>query len=634
MQGEVAAREALRAVAAVLGIEVTVTDDERWQLDNTGLRAGLGWYTSRGHSGAEAAALALLQLWEGVRGLRVSPERSARASMLGRARPELAPLLTAITRAQAAAEVTAVFPGMREALGAALHRGLPRDLSVETRRDQWLALVLAVGFGDVERFAGLDGLDCLYPLDLAERAGASGLDPLVLEEWARARNFGDARGEAVWWVLQAAPDRPALERFERAVALLSPGYERLLARDAADRGLGADGAVAPPNEGGAESQDSGPAADGAEADSAAPEPDAEDPEGTDAGEPQAPEEQPAQAPQGSEADNTEGADLFQADQTGDVTSFLDTPLPSEGALAAAFADIDAQPGESDAGDVRPGAGGGLGARGGEYAARVASLAPDIERMREVWHEVTHERVATVAAMGRRPQAEGEALDTRALADGLAQVRAGVKRPRVFLQREHRTRRTERSGNTDYVLLIDRSASMQGRPAQAATDTAIIMLEGLAAAARDIAQAEAVHGVDLELQLRTALIVFDSRAHLIKPLASGMSDDVRDDLIAAITSPQGSTNDAAALTVAAAQLQGVAEARQRRRIVFVISDGGTNDVVAAAHELRRLRAMGVSVWGIGLGNDDVRQRYAPGGSRVDDPGQLAETVSALIRRGLS
>ncbi|WP_157487139.1 vWA domain-containing protein [Leucobacter salsicius] len=606
--GESAAREALRAVAALVGIPVTVTNDDDWLLDERGLRAGLGWYARRGHSPSESAALALLQLWEGVRGPRLAPERAARARLLAVARPELSPLVAAIARAQAAAEVIAAFPGMRAALAAALHRGLPRDLSPQPHGDQWLALVLATGFGA-----------------LTEQ-GFTGVDEDVQYEWLGATDFGGAAGQGVRWVLRPDPDRSALERFERAIALLAPGYERLIA--AAARGLGADAAAAPPHEGGAVSDDSGAAADDAEAGGEGS-PDAEDAgeQGAAAAEP------PAHARPGGGAEAAEGADLFQAEQAGEVTSFLDTPLPAEGALNAAFAPSDAEASSGDSSDVRAGAGGSLATRASDYMARVASLASSIEHMRDVWHEVTAERVARVASFGRRPEVEGESLDTRALADGLAQVRAGVSRPRVFLQREHRTRRTQRSGNTDYVLLIDRSASMQGRPARAAADAAIVMLEGLAAAARDIAAAEAASGLDLELQLRTALIVFDARAQVVKPLSSGMSDDVRADLLAAILTPQGSTNDSAALTAATEQLRGGSEALQRRRIAFVLSDGGTNDAVAAEHALRRLRATGVTVFGIGLGSDDLSERYAPHGSRVDDPELLAEVISTLIARHL-
>lgn len=607
MSDEMVARAQLSAVAAIVGIPVTVTDDDFWHIDLNGLRVGLGWYQRRGHSGNEAAALALLQLWEGVRGPRLEPARAARCALLIGARPELEPLVRAILRAQTASEVLTAFPGLRGSLVAALHRGLPADLASEARRDQWLALTLIVGFG-------------------AEPT-LHGLDTAVRREWVTVTDFGGAAGTAVVRVLRPDPDRTALARFERALALLSPGYERLLALDAAQRGLGG-GQIGPEetepaaDDGAGKSEASGPAED----QDAAGEPEREETRDDNSGG----EEPPAHARPGG-GDIAEGADLFQAEQAGQVTAFLDTPLPAEGALAAAFAHREADANDRhDGGTAR---GGGAAGQAHEYSARMESLGPSIEHMRAVWREVTAERIARVATTGRNPETEGDRLDVNSLATGLAEAHAGVRKPRVFLQRQHRVRRTQRPGNTDYLMLIDRSASMQGRPARAAADAAVVMLEGLAAAARDIAQEERAQGLDLELQIRTGLIVFDARAHIVKPLSVGMSDELRDDLVAAIMTPQGSTNDAAALSAATEQLSAGVEARQRRRVAFVLSDGGTNDQVAAAHALRRLRATGATVFGIGLGSDDLRERYAPSGARVDEPELLAGLVSDLIERHL-
>src|SRR5690606_19736679 len=100
------------------------------------------------------------------------------------------------------------------------------------------------------------------------------------------------------------------------------------------------------------------------------------------------------------------------------------------------------------------------------------------------------------------------------------------RPAAFLQREIRPRRRRRAGSTDYVLLVDRSASMQGRIAEAAADAALIMLEALAGVERDFAHAEQRVGIDLDLDIRTALVVFDAEPLVVKPLSHGLDDEVR------------------------------------------------------------------------------------------------------------
>ncbi|MFC7765185.1 hypothetical protein [Leucobacter soli] len=64
-------------------------------------------------------------------------------------------------------------------------------------------------------------------------------------------------------------------------------------------------------------------------------------------------------------------------------------------------------------------------------------------------------------------------------------------------------------------------------------------------------------------------------------------------------------------------------------MILIGDGGTNDAAAAAHELRRLRRAGARVHGIGIGSDEVVQRYAPTSRRLEDPREIAAALQALV-----
>lgn len=68
-------------------------------------------------------------------------------------------------------------------------------------------------------------------------------------------------------------------------------------------------------------------------------------------------------------------------------------------------------------------------------------------------------------------------------------------------------------------------------------------------------------------------------------------------------------------------------------MIVVSDGGSNDPVAARRELRRLRDAGAHVHGIGVGDDDLASRYAPHGRRVDDPRDLAAAIEAIVEAEL-
>lgn len=617
-------RERLLAASAVVGVPLEVTDDTEWRVTRAGVEVGLGYYAARGHSDREAVALALLQLWERVRLRQAAPERSLRRDSIEHARPELQPLLDAILRLQAAAELLTALPALRDDLAAAAMRSLPNNLTEWPRHLQWCGLLLGVG--------------------LARRTGVSA-GPDVVSEWRTLVKLGGERTDPLRRVMAPDPGRTPLQRFERALALLLPPYARLLALDAADLGL-ADSGFDDAGSAGSAGDDGLEGAEGAGGSDDAEALAGEGETSSDA-DPQEPDPGSDRARRGEGQDRSEGSDLFAAEQAGFVTAFLSTPMPSETALLEADIDLSIDARASEGAESSPSTGGSAGSAQSarsraDYRERVTELAGAIGQMRDVWAEVITERVAYRAAPDRLPREEGDSLHPESLATVIADVAAGVPAPRAFVKRRARPRRTRRTGSTDYVLLIDRSASMQGAAAEAAADAALIMLEALAGAERDIAFAEATAGISLDLDIRTALIVFDAVSETVKPLSRGLDDAVRQHMVAAIQSPRGSTNDAAALAEAAAQL-GLGGSRadlesgsggdaiERRRIVIFVGDGGSNDPVSAAAELGRLHAAGVVVYGVGIRSDDVVQRFAPSSRRIDDPRELPRVLQELIER---
>lgn len=629
-------RAQLEAAGAIVGTPILVTDGADWELTPRGLRVGLGHFTALGHSDAEAVALSLLEVWQHVRFPRVSPERDRRRAALSTGRPELAPLLETVTRLQAAAELLTVVPAAQDPLAAAASRSLPATLLEWPRHLQWIGILLHIGLlrrVDGDPGTALDGV----------------VDPAVAEEWRQLQRRGGTGPDPVRRVTAPDPTRSALLRWERAVALLLPAFERLRAQDVAERGLGVGDRAHRADDGSSDPAPDDLTGTGPGGDPDAAESDAgrstEDASETDAAA-TPPDPAADRARAGDGAEHAEGADLFAAEQAGFVRAFLSTPMPAAGALVLDAGDLpqDARAtGDSAASDRAGGTGAGTRAGAGaalDYRRRAEELSDAIGRMREVWSRVIAERVAERRVPGRRARDEGDTLRLESLASAVADAIAGVPRPSAFVQRESRARRTRRAGSTDYVLLVDRSASMQGPVAEAAADAALIMVEALAGAERDIRHAEDRHGVDLELSIRTALIVFDAQALIVKPLSRGLDDDVRQHLVHAIRSPRGSTNDGAALGAAARQLglgtgagdEANASPRdglERRRLVIFVGDGGSNDPVAAARELRRLHEAGVEVIGVGIGSDEVVERFAPTSRRVDDPRRLPEVLREIV-----
>ena len=626
------ARAQLEAARAIVGITLDVSDGDHWERTDAGLSVGLGWYAARGHGVRETVALALLHLWEGPRAERVAVPRSRRRASLARLRPDAIPLLDTVHRAQAVAELIGVMPGLRSALGAALARSLPTDVSALPRHLQWAVLVLA---------AAVDGSDA----DIV-----SGLDREVCAEWQalHAEAEVSAGVSGVRRVLNTDRRRSALQRYLRAIALLLPGYERLLALDARERGWDADGANPDADARGSEHPDDAAADLGLTApgsgDSDANAQTADDAEFTpDPGaDPNATDDR-ARAGEGRE--RAEGADLFAAEHAGFVEHMLDTPMPGGGHLDSRLpAPSDrARDAEPDPASTQRRENAGAGSGGGAarvsldaYRARVEALSAEIERMRSVWAEVIADRLAPRRHPSSRPRSTGSELAVEALASAVAEARAGAPQPRAFRDHTVRMRRTRRVGSTDYVLIVDRSASMQGVAAALASDAMIIMCEGLAGVARDVADAERVGGVPLDLDIRVALIVFDSTVEVVKPLSAGMSDAVRIAVHGALREPRGSTNDGAALRTAATTLgleagsgHPTTEPLERRRVVILVTDGGSNDPLAAGQATQRLRRAGIRVHAIGLGAGDTVVRYAPDARRIDDVQALPDALRALV-----
>lgn len=623
--GESGVRGAIAAAAAVVGVPVELHEGAEWWVRDGVAHVGLQVVSDERLSDDEMVARVLLLLWESVREVRVAPARRRRRLALSACTPRLEPLLAAVDRVLAAGELLAVMPSLRLPIARAVVAQTASAPGELPRHLQWIVAVL-----NTVALRWASGVPAV-PEHVASLA------PEVRAELAALDGVSGETAGALLLAVSADPRRSPMQRFERAFGLLAPPYERLFALDASERGLQADlggerGSSQPEDDAGDEQAGFDSAGGSADEDAA------DGGEGGDAttdGETEA-------ARAGDKREGSEGADLFAAEQAGFVGTVLSTPLPAAGVWAEGLElpDMIASDEPDDNAD-RPREAGALGTGGSgatallNYRARAREHARSIDQVREVWRQIVSERVREERAFSRLPQAEGDLLDRDSLVRVIADVAAGVERPRAFLARQRRPRKSRREGSTDYVLLIDRSASMQGPPAEAAATAALIMLEALAGVERDIAAEERALGIDLELSLRTALIVFDSAPLVVKPLAGALDDLARRTLDAAIHSPQGSTNDAAALNAAAREF-GLANGGTsgaggiaRRRVAILVSDGGTNDADAAAIELARLRHSGVTVIGIGIRTDDIAKRFAPDGMRLDTAAELPGVLEQLV-----
>lgn len=616
--GDAPIERTLSSVARLLDVDVRVTGSDEWAVSSgepATITVGTGWYARWGMQSDRdtLAAAAILDLWATARLTSAYPARARRRLALSSAHPEYEPLFTAVDQLQAAGELLSVFPGHARGLERATIRRLPEDLRQLPWAHQFVVATVRAVLGSV------GGSDETVPLrvDPPVHSELDGLPvPRIRSAMRPPRQYAES----------------GMHTQERLLGLLLPAVQRLVSAQERDRGL--TDAAATGARGTDEPEDTGLDLGSDTAAASTPDTDGRTDERDDA---TAAEQERAR--QADRTDTAEGADLFEAQQAADISALLQTPLPvTSPAMLDLLEVAEAQRGGESREVLVHGSARGSSAETAvslrTYRNRLGALWPQIERMRDVWSELLHERVSTRRTLSRLPRPDGEELHRASLPLALAEARAGIQRPSAYAQLELDHRNRDEPGNTDYVLVIDRSGSMRVA-AQAAADAALVMMESLAAVARDIEDVERKTGVDMRMSIRTSLIVFDSDVTVVKPLATAMDDASRARLYDEVLTTRGGTNDALALETAHEALRAEhAHGDARKRVIILVSDGESSDTIAAAAALTRVRSAGVRVIGIGVASDEVARRFAPDGIRVDNPNDLVRTLRTLVERTMT
>lgn len=263
----------------------------------------------------------------------------------------------------------------------------------------------------------------------------------------------------------------------------------------------------------------------------------------------------------------------------------------------------------------------------QYDNEVKRLHRQIDQMRQVFRSVLNEAVTTRRGLSRRAHQDGDLLDSNRLAQTITDIKSGIT-PEAFQRYEAVRGRVELNCKTDYFFVFDCSASMSGKPAQAAASCAIIMLEGLASMERDIRKLEKEQAIDLpDLSIRTSLYTFGSNATCHKPLGSSLSDKQRLDTYAAvIAADAGGTADYLALQ----EIADLPRSQDRQRIIIVVTDGQSNDPDATQAAISQLRRdQNTVVYGVSIGSAAAEQLYAPNAKLVNDPKDLPNVLQSFI-----
>ena len=263
-----------------------------------------------------------------------------------------------------------------------------------------------------------------------------------------------------------------------------------------------------------------------------------------------------------------------------------------------------------------------------YDALIDRWIDSIDEMRDVFKSVVQERISIKKGLSRQSKTEGAMLNPNTIAQTAIDIASGVSEPAAFLDYEQQKRSGEMVGKTDWVFVFDASGSMfdgDGEKAKAAEASAVISMEGLRAMQRDVEEAEAEHGIDLELDIRTSMYVFGREATKVKELSTGLSEKERYDTAGLIRNDAGSTADYLALE----DIATLPKASDRRRVVVVVSDGGSDERERATKAIKKLRDDNWEVIGISIGSNEAEELYSPTSKRTDNPAELPSTIKKLI-----
>ncbi|HUH52899.1 MAG TPA: vWA domain-containing protein [Microbacteriaceae bacterium] len=589
--------ETLQFVGSTIGVKLVTEPGEKWRIESNTVYFGEQYYPTLGgtaHDRSLFATMLLLDVWTVYRLPKQAPRRMIRRRAIEEARPEFAQVFKTIDRLESVGDILTAFPSLRSDLAKLFNQHISHNLHSLDLTEQWLLILLLESVGEAKK------------LEIeSEVAGELSIIKQLSETVV---------AEAI------TPVSSQITRFERLNALILPGYIRLLKAMQKKQGLTSAVVASGLKEDHISDLDFGSTTGELE-------PESEDAKHATEADSETHERE------SSKVDTAEGADLFESTGAASVTALLDTPIAT---TSPQMLDLLRQIEKDELNEERRyqnTSSAESKITQAQYQSRANALAPQIEQMLNVWRSNLAKQISPRMQLSRQLQPEGEVLDETRLPQILAEALAGVARPRAFRPRERKPRRRLETAHTDYVMIIDRSSSMRV-VSTAAADAALVLTESLAGFMRELKEIEKVEG-EIGVEIRTALIVFDSDTETIKNLSAAMDDESRFALYGKVRETGGTTNDAAALQEAAREL-GLGPKKlfnsgekKRKRVVIMLSDGHSSDLSASNEMLHALRSQQVEVWGIGVRDDEMFARYQPFFKRVDLGSEIVEAVKEII-----
>ena len=275
----------------------------------------------------------------------------------------------------------------------------------------------------------------------------------------------------------------------------------------------------------------------------------------------------------------------------------------------------------------------------KYVETIIAHNAEIEQMQEFFGSLINERLAKRRILNK-PASQGQILNTNAIAQTFTNLKTGEElNSQAYLNYDTLVAEREAEGSFDCYLVVDDSGSMaQDGKSDQARLAAMIFLEGLWAFERQIREQEQQEGIQLKWDVRTSVFTFGSSAHEVKPIGPELTDKSRLDVQKAIKGGSGRTADFLALEAIATQIEDEIlkdpSSKGRRRLVYVITDGVSNDTNRLGDILDKLNSLEVEVVGIGIVDGSVEAVYPKGSKTIASAKDLPQTLVDSMEASMS
>lgn len=262
----------------------------------------------------------------------------------------------------------------------------------------------------------------------------------------------------------------------------------------------------------------------------------------------------------------------------------------------------------------------------------------VEELKDVFLRIISKRLKKVMSP-KYPMEEGDYLVDPSLL--VSEVRSGNLNPKVWEDVEMKDKRGDNFGEVEITLVCDRSGSMrEGNKDEEQRKSAVLIMEALKEFA-DLCEEERVN-INKPLEVKSEIYSFAAEGEdktPIKKMSSELGEAERVNVLKKLYDLGGSTTDFVCLEAIENGLDKDTEHKikegELKKIVMVLTDGGSGSPPRVKSILATLRKKGVVVVGIGITSSGkpVEKTYSPNAKTVEEVAVLPTVIADLLKEHL-